>query len=119
MAALAILNEEKIRKALEKNLLVVIDGLRSWEEYLYLKKSFKKVKIYLLALHANKEIRDKRLAERRERNKLRGRQRDIDELLGTNMGTTIAMADYVIENNGSLEDFKNKLEAVYRAIYYS
>lgn len=117
--ALAILNEDKIKKALEENLIVIIDGMRSWEEYLYLKKKFKKVKIIILALHADKEVRDKRLAMRKYRESLRGRRRDINELIGTNMGPTIAFADYLIENNGSLEDFKNKLEAVYRAIYFS
>jgi len=117
--ALAILNEKIIEKALENNLIVIIDGLRSWEEYLYLKKKFKKVKITILALYADKEIRDKRLAVRQGRNKLRGRKRDINELLGTNMGSTIAFSDYLIDNNGSLADFKDKLEAIYRAIFFS
>lgn len=117
--ALAILNEQKIKKALEKNLVVVIDGMRSWEEFLYLKKRFKQVKIVILALYATKELRDKRLAARKRRNKLRGRKRDINELLGTNMGPTIAMADYLVTNNGSLEEFKEKLQAVYREVYFS
>jgi len=117
--ALAFLNEEKLRKALEKNSIVVIDGLRSWEEYLYLKKKFKKVKIVILALYADKELRNKRLAATEDRNRLRGRQRDINELLGTNMGPTVAFSDYLIDNNGSLADFKDKLEVVYRAVFFS
>lgn len=117
--ALAILNEDKLKKALEKNSIIIIDGLRSWEEYLYLKKRFKKVKIAILALHTDKELRDKRLAARGNRNKLGGRKRDINELLGTNMGPTVGFCDYLIENNGSLADFRDKLEAVYREIFFS
>lgn len=117
--AMAILNEKKIKQALEKSPVVIIDGMRSWEEYLYLKEKFPKTQILILALFADKKIRDERIKKRGERNKLAGRQRDINELIGTNMGPTIAMADFLIENNGTLEDFKDKLEAVYRRVYFS
>lgn len=118
-AALAILNEEKIRKALKDNIMVVIDGMRSWEEYLYLKEKFPQVRIAILALYADKEIRYQRLAERKERNKLLGEERDINELIGTNMGPTIAFADFLVKNNFSLEEFRDKLEHVYRSVYFS
>ena len=117
--ALAILNEKNIKKALEKNMVVIIDGLRSWEEYLYLQKKFKRAKIVILMIFAEKEIRDKRLEKRKERPGLKGRKRDLNEVIGINMGPTLAMADFLIENNGSLEDFKDKLELVYRRIYFS
>lgn len=117
--AMAKLNEEKIKKALVKDIVVIIDGMRSWEEYLYLKKKFPQIELVILGLFTEKEIRDKRLAQRKYRHTLRGRDRDINELLGTNMGPTIAMADYLIDNNGSLEDLKDKLERVYREVYYS
>ena len=118
-AALAILNEEKIKEALQKNMVVIIDGMRSWEEYLYLKEKFSKIKIIILAIFADKEIRYKRLSQRGYRNKLGGKERDIDELLQTNMGPTIAFADYLIKNNYSKEDFYDKLNEVYRIIYFS
>ncbi len=117
--ALAILNKDKIKNALEKNSIVIIDGMRSWEEYLYLKEKFQKTKTIILVLYADKEIRDKRLTARKDRNKLKGRQRDIDEILGINMGATVAFADYLIENNNSMEDFKEKLETIYRKVYFS
>jgi dephospho-CoA kinase len=50
--AFAVLNEKKIRKFLKENNIIVIDGMRSWEEYLYLKKNLNKVHIYILALYA-------------------------------------------------------------------
>ncbi len=119
MEALAVLNFDKIKKLLKNNMVLVIDGLRSWEEYLYLKNNLKKVKIYLLAIYADKELRWKRLSERKERNKLYGEQRDLDELIGINMAPTIAYADYLVKNNFSKEEFHDKLEEVFRIIYYT
>lgn len=117
--ALAVLNEKKITEALVHNHIVIIDGMRSWEEYLYLKKKFKKATIIILALYADKELRHRRIAMRKNRNKFRGEVRDINEIFDTHMGPTIAYADYYVDNNGSLEDFKGRLEAVYRTIYFS
>jgi len=117
--AFAKLNEKKIAQALEKNPIVVIDGLRSWEEYLYLKKAFKGVKIYLVALYANKELRYQRTRRRKKRTKLYGKERDVNELIGTNMGPTIAFADYLIKNNLSKENLFNELENIYRIVYFS
>ncbi len=116
---LAVMNEKKLRKALEKNMMIVIDGMRSWEEYTYLKKAMPDVKINIVALYADKNLRYKRISKRSYRAQLFGEKRDIDELLGTNMGPTIAFADYLVKNNFSLEDFHDKLEEIYRAIYFS
>ncbi|MDO8608978.1 MAG: nucleoside monophosphate kinase [bacterium] len=117
--ALAILNEDKIVNALKNNMLIVIDGMRSWEEYLYLKKKFTNVRIVIVALYADKEMRYKRLSHRKYRGALYGEERDINELVGINMGTTIAFCDYLVKNNYSIDEFKNKLELVYRSIYFS
>lgn len=119
MAALAVMNKEKIEKTLKQNMVVVIDGLRSWQEYLYMKKTFPKVKIYLLAVYADKHLRWGRLLKRVHRNKLYGEERDLDELIGINMAPTVAYADYLVKNNFSVEDFHDKLEEVYRTILYT
>lgn len=119
MEAFALLNEEKIRQAFEQNMTIIIDGMRSWEEYIYLKNKFQEVNVYILVLHADKEIRYRRISKRKYRSKLYGEGRDISELIGTNMGPTIAFADFLIKNNFSKEDLEDKLEHVYRAIYYS
>lgn len=118
-AALAILNEEKIQKALENNFMAIIDGLRSWEEYIYLKNKFKKAKIVLLTLYADKQLRYERIAKRSYGNQLRGEERDIDELIGINMAPTLGFADYFIDANASLKDLRDKLETIYRKIYFS
>ncbi len=117
--ALALLSEPNIKSELEKNMTVVVDGLRSWEEYLYLKKKFPNTKIYVIALYADKHIRYKRVSKRKDRANLYGEDRDINELIGTNMGPTIAFADFLIKNNFSVEEFRDKLENIYRTIYFS
>lgn len=115
----AALNEKKIRDVLKKNTIIVIDGMRSWEEYIYLKKHFPKENVVIVGLYADRDLRYKRLASRRDRNHLYGEERDINELIGINMGPTIAYADFLIKNNFSIEEFRDKLELVYRAIYFS
>jgi len=117
--AFAILNKEKIKAAFKKNIIVIIDGMRSWEEYIYLKKNFSNAKIIILAIYADKEIRYNRLSKRHYRKNLGGEERDINELLGTNMGPTIAYADYLLKNNYTKEEFYDKLNEVYRSIYFS
>ena len=117
--AMAVLNKKKISDALSKNAIVVIDGLHSWEEYLYLKKEFKDVRVYILALYTEKSIRYSRIAKRKYRSHLFGEERDVHELIDTNMGIIIALADYLVKNNFSTEEFNNKLELAYREVYFS
>lgn len=117
--AFAILNEGKIKKALEKNIIVIIEGMRSWEEFIYIKDKFKNVKIVVLTIYAQKDLRYKRLSERKYRGNLGGETRDVNELVGTNMGNTIAFCDYLVDNNGSIEDLRDKLEGIYREVYFS
>jgi dephospho-CoA kinase len=118
-AAFAIMNEKKISQALDKNLVIAIDGMRSWEEYTYLKNKLPKVKIYLVAIFADKHLRYKRASSRRHRSELYGEERDMNEIMGTNMGPTIAFADFMVKNNFSIEEFEDKLEEVYRTVYFS
>lgn len=117
--ALAILNAKNIANALKENSIIVIEGMRSWEEYLYLKKEFSNVKIVILCIYTDKHIRYKRISKRNSRRELYGEERDINEIIGINMGPTIAFADFVIKNNYSLEEFYDKLELTYRTIYFS
>lgn len=117
--ALAVVSEDAIKEALEKNMTIVVDGMRSWEEYLYLKKKFPEIKMYVIALYADKHIRYKRISKRKDRSRLYGEDRDINELIGTNMGPTIAFADFLVKNNFSVEEFRDKLENIYRTIYFS
>jgi len=117
--ALAVLNKEKIEAEFKKSQVIIIDGMRSWEEYLYLKENLKKTRIFIVNIYADKQVRYHRAAHRTYRKNLFGEQRDINELIGTNMGPTLAFADFVVKNNFSKDDFTDKLETVYRQVYFS
>ncbi len=112
-------NLDKIEEAFTKSQMVVIDGMRSWEEYLFLKEHLKHTRIFIVHVYADKKVRYHRSAHREHRRIVFGEQRDINELVGTNMGPTIAFADFVVKNNFSKDDFSDKLETVYRQIYFS
>lgn len=119
MAAMAILNKQAIDNALNSSLIVVIDGMRSFEEYSYLKDKYKEVNVFIIALFANRDLRIKRIEKRGERSKLSGRERDINETLGLNMGSTIALSDFTILNNETIADLYHNLEKIYRTVYFS
>ena len=125
MAAIAILNLDKIRKFI-KNGNVIIDGLYSFDEYKVLKKEFGK-KFTTIAIYAPPSIRYQRLAERKLTRKdkvARNRQytakeaesRDYAEIEKINKGGPIAIADYTILNIKSLMYFKRQLGKVYKEI---
>ena len=120
MEAMAVLSKEQIEQALEKYNTVIIEGLYSWEEFMYLRKHFPEVKVYLLALFTNKSLRYERVSKRTYRPMLAvGEERDIHELTDLNKGQTIAFADFIIKNNDSKEGLYNMLDDVYRRIYFS
>jgi len=117
MSAYARLNLAKIKKALKKN-DVLIDGLYSFEEYLYLKKRLKS--IFLLAIYASPRTRYQRLAKRKKDRPLKkatARARDMAELKNLNKGTTIALADYTVVNESSKRDLRFALNKIFKEIY--
>lgn len=116
MDAYIKLNEPKIKEMFKKAPVVIINGMRSYEEYLRAKKTF--ARVFLLAVIADKKLRYKRIAGRKVRNQVRGEDRDLQEVLGLNIGPTIALADKAIINNGTVTDFEDKLEEIYRQVYY-
>lgn len=111
MAAFAIKMEPKITAASETSEIVVLDGLYSWEEYLFLIEKFPKLSV--LCLYAKPEIRHNRLKNRSERplSAEEARKRDIAEIGGLNKGGPIAIADYLIKNEGTQEALQKELEA--------
>lgn len=112
MHALAKLNRNRIDEALKKNDAIVIENMRSWEEYEYLRKELNHIKIYIVAVCADKEIRYKRIKKRPD-NLVGGEARDRSELIETNMGPTIAYADYTVENSGTISMLKKRLQIIY------
>jgi len=103
MAAYAVLNLPRIKDALEKS-NVVIDGLYSWEEYKYLKDELSG-RLNIVAVWSPPETRYARLRTRAVRplSVDQARERDYAEIENVNKGGPIAMADYTINNSGTLE----------------
>jgi len=103
MAAYAILNLPRIEAAIEKS-SVVIDGLYSWEEYKYLKEKLGD-RLSIVAVWSPPEVRYARLKGRAVRplSPEQAGERDYAEIENVNKGGPIAMADYTIVNNSTLE----------------
>ncbi len=103
MAAYAKLNLARIDASLEVS-NVVIDGLYSWEEYMLLKERYGD-RLLLVAVWSSPRTRYERLSRRSVRPLTReaATARDVTELENTNKGGPIAMADFTIINESTLE----------------
>ena len=105
----------KIRKA--KSRVVVIDGLRSLEEVDEFKKEFSG--FILIAVHCSPKTRFKRLylRERSDDPKLWAEflERDLRELR-VGLGAVIAMADYIIINEGAKAQLESTTRRLIRRI---
>jgi dephospho-CoA kinase len=112
MAAYAKLNLPKIDDLL-KSSDIVVDGLYSWEEYTLLKNLYGG-NFYVVAVWASPKTRYKRLTKRlvRPLTTEEAASRDIAELENTKKGGPIAMADFTIINETSLEDLKTETEKI-------
>ena len=106
MAAYALLNLPRIEEALGRS-DVVIDGLYSWEEYLFLKEKYAG-ELVMVAVWASPQTRYKRLAQRSRRplSLEEAMSRDRFEIEKANKGGPIAMADFTLLNESTLEDLK-------------
>jgi dephospho-CoA kinase len=112
MAAYAKLNLPKI-DVLLKSSDVVVDGLYSWEEYTLLKSRYGD-DFRVVAVLASPKTRYGRLSKRKVRplTEEEAAGRDIAELESTNKGGPIAMADFTIINESSLEDLERETKKV-------
>ncbi|MBU0979320.1 MAG: AAA family ATPase [Nanoarchaeota archaeon] len=114
MAAFAKLSIPKI-DAIEGD--VVIDGLYSWEEYKVLKEKYKD-QLIVVAVYASPKTRYERLAIRPERplKEEHAMARDLTEIENLDKGGPIAMADYTIISEGSIEQEKEDVKHVINKI---
>lgn len=112
MAAYAKLNLPRVDAAITDS-NVVIDGLYSWEEYIFLKDYYGDY-FYLIAVWASPKARHKRLSRRTERPLTEGEaaERDETEIENLNKGGPIAMADFIISNESSIEKLEQTVERV-------
>jgi Dephospho-CoA kinase len=114
MGAYAILNLPKIAKLLKENKVVLIESLYSWTEYKVIKEKFGDI-FKIIAAVASPAMRQKRLAIRKERplNKKTAIARDYSEIENLEKGGPIAMADYIIINEGTLKDLHKKIDCIW------
>jgi len=112
MAAYAKLNLPAIDSAL-KTSDVVIDGLYSWEEYTFLKSYYGK-DFYVVAVWSSPRTRYARLTGRPDRRLTleEAASRDRTEIENINKGGPIAMADFTIINESSLEDLRKRAKEI-------
>ncbi|MFH1381800.1 MAG: AAA family ATPase [Chloroflexota bacterium] len=106
MAVYAKLNLPRIDAALKQS-NVVIDGLYSWEEYIYLKDYYKE-NFAVVAVWASPETRYARLSRRRKRplTAEEAASRDKAEIENINKGGPIVMADFTVNNESSLDNLR-------------
>lgn len=116
MAAYAKLNLPRIDSAL-KSSNVVVDGLYSWEEYLLLKEEYRE-RLKVVAVWASPDSRYQRLGSRATRplTLQEAASRDRAEIEQINKGGPIAMADFTITNEYSLEDLACKVEELIKTL---
>jgi dephospho-CoA kinase len=96
---------------------VIIDGLYSFSEYLYLKDKFGN-QLVLLSLHSRKTLRYQRLGQREVRPLTPGEvdQRDLSEIKNIEKAGPIAAADYHIINDGDIQDLYKNIDSIMKEI---
>ena len=90
---------------------IVLDGLYTWSEYKFLKHEFPG-QVVVIAIVTPKYLRYQRMAKRIERPMQPHEvdQRDWSEIENLEKGGPIAIADYFIINDGSLEQLRQKID---------
>jgi len=90
---------------------VVIESLYSWEEYKILKDKFGEA-FKLITIYTTKELRYERLLKRpfRPLTNEESKSRDISEIEKLDKGGPIAYTDYLIINDGSLDEMNVELK---------
>lgn len=98
-------------KELSINNNVVLDGLYSWDELVILNNEFKMTTI---AVVTDKKLRYERLEKRivRPFSKSDAIKRDVSEIENIAKAGPIAYSDYYIFNNGTINDFHNRLAEI-------
>lgn len=111
MGAFAIVLLPKIKECFN-NGNTVLDGVYSYDEVKILKENFPELKI--IAIVCDKDIRYDRLSIREVRPLTieEASARDIAEVENIAKAPPIAMADYYILNNGTIEEYKTRLEEI-------
>ncbi len=97
--------------------IVFVDGIRSLKEVDEFKRHLRD--LVIIAVHSSPETRFLRLSKRKRSDDPQGwevfLQRDVREL-SVGQGDVIAVADYMIVNEGTYDEFKAHVEQVVEAV---
>jgi dephospho-CoA kinase len=113
MGAFAVLSLPKIEALLEAGKRVLIDGLYSFSEYKILKEKYGD-RLLVIAVFTPRAMRYERLVRRDVRPLTRAEavSRDYAEIENIEKGGPIALADYTIANDGTMEDLIRRLDRI-------
>ncbi len=110
-----------IEQAISEGKTVVIEDIKGILESKFFRQHFGE-KFILVAVHAPPHIRFQRAQSREagwDQKQMQNREefdfRDEKEL-GWGLGNAVAMADYVIVNDSTIEDFKDNVETLFRKL---
>lgn len=98
---------------------IIADGIYSWTEYKTMKQAFPG-ELIIVAIVAKKQLRHHRLSLRPERpfTATQATERDWREIERLEKGGPIAMADYYIDNDGTVDDLHEKIDRVLNEIEF-
>lgn len=107
----------KIEEAIAQGRQVVVDSLYSWEEFIFMKDKFGG-RFRVLAVWAPPDLRYERLAQRPERSLARetAMSRDYSQIANSHQAGPIAMADWTIQNTGSLAKLLREVDELIEKI---
>ena len=113
----AIREAKKLIEAGQKH--IVLDGLYSWTEYKILRKEWP-TEMTVVAIVTPKDLRRKRVAERPDRpfDAQAVAERDRAEIENLEKGGPIAIADYYIDNSGTVEEFQEAFSKLMKDINF-
>lgn len=110
MGAMAVKSLPIIEEFIKHN-NVVVESLYSWEEFKILKDKFGDA-FKLITIYTTKQLRYERLLKRpfRPLTEAESMSRDLSEIEKLDKGGPIAYTDYLIMNDGTLDEMNKKLE---------
>ena len=113
----AIREAKKLIEAGQKH--IVLDGLYSGTEYKILRKEWP-TEMTVVAIVTPKALRRKRVAERPDRpfDAQAVAERDRAEIENLEKGGPIAIADYYIDNSGTVEEFQEAFGKLMKDIHF-
>jgi len=119
MEAFAKLSMEEVLNGLSKG-PTVIDGLYSWSEYKFLRTQLSR-RFYVVNVFTSRQIRYDRLLHREVRplSHEEAEARDFAEIENLEKGGPIAMADFTLLNDGTIDNLHSEIDKLLKLLVQS